>query len=166
MTLWRDGAFAQDDWLTLADDAALPTSGKVIVTLARWRREQESLRARGVGVELNAGKDAQSALAEVADRPLVALKFDKFNDGRAFSYATLLRRRLGFAGDLRAIGEVLLDEIPLMLRCGFTSFVVTSEPTLKALREGRLPKFPVAYQAGLSTETRVPARAWGWRLSA
>jgi phosphoadenosine phosphosulfate reductase len=162
MALWRDGGFAADEWTFVGDD--VPASGKAIVTLARYRREKDALP--DAGVELDAGKDAQSALAEVADRPLLALKFDKFGDGRAFSYASLLRQRYGFRGDLRAVGDVLLDEIPLMLRCGFTSFEVTREPTLRALRDGRLPKFPVAYQPGLSAgEARVPARAWGWRLA-
>ena len=164
MALWREGGFAEEDWTRLDDDAAV--SGKAIVTLARWRREAETLRGHDVGVELHAGKDAQGALAEVADRPLVALKFDKFGDGRAFSYAILLRQRLGFRGELRAVGDVLLDEIPLMLRCGFTSFEVSNEATLRALRHGGPPKFPVAYQPGLSVgEARVPARAWGWRVA-
>jgi phosphoadenosine phosphosulfate reductase len=162
MALWRDGGFAEDEWTRVDDGAAV--TGKAIVTLARWRREAETLRGREVGVELHAGKDAQESLAEVAERPLVVLKFDKFGDGRAFSYAILLRQRLGFRGDLRAVGDVLLDEIPLMLRCGFTSFEVSNEATLRALRDGGPPKFPVAYQPGLSAgEARVPAR--GWRLA-
>ena len=66
----------------------------------------------------------------------MALKFDKFADGRAFSYAELLRERHGFKGELRATGEVLLDEIALMQRCGFTSFEVTDANTLRALEEG------------------------------
>ena len=66
----------------------------------------------------------------------MALKFDKFADGRAFSYAELLRERHGFKGELRATGEVLLDEIALMLRCGFTSFEVTDANTLRALARG------------------------------
>ena len=100
-------------------------------------------------------------MQDAADRPLVALRFDKFGDGRAFSYAILLRERHGFAGELRAVGDVLLDEIPLMLRCGFTSFEVVNAPTLKALAEGRLPKFPLAYQRGLERgETHVGDRPW------
>ena len=165
MALWRDGAFADDDWRRLADDEALD-GARAIVSLARWRREAEAMRAREVGVEIAAGAGAQEALAEVADRPLVALKFDKFGDGRAFSYAILLRERHGFRGELRAVGDVLIDEIPLMIRCGFTSFEVTNEPTLRALREGRLPKFPLAYQPGLSAvETREPSRPWARRLA-
>jgi phosphoadenosine phosphosulfate reductase len=165
MALWRDGAFAEDEWTRLADDAA-PDGGKAIVSLSRWRRDAEALRGREVGVEIDAGAQAQAALGEVADRPLVALKFDKFGDGRAFSYAILLRERYGFRGDLRAIGDVLLDEIPLMLRCGFTSFEVTNQATARALREGRLPKFPLAYQPGLAPgEARDPSRPWARRLA-
>jgi uncharacterized protein (DUF934 family) len=167
MALWRDGAFVDDVWTKLADDANLPEQGSAIVSLDRWRREVDVLRARaGVGVEIAAGPKTIAELPEVADRPLVALRFEKFGDGRAFSYAILLRQRHAFSGELRAVGDVLLDEIPLMIRCGFSSFDVTNEATLRALREGRLPKFPVAYQPGLSGgETRDSSRPWARRLA-
>jgi phosphoadenosine phosphosulfate reductase len=165
MAFWRDGAFADDEWRRLGDDEGVETA-KAIVSLKRWRREAEALRANGVGVEIDAGPEAQGALAEVSDRPLVALKFDKFGDGRAFSYAILLRERYGLRGELRAVGDVLLDEIPLMLRCGFTSFEISNGATLRALQEGRLPSFPLAYQPGLSKgETREPSRPWARRLA-
>jgi uncharacterized protein (DUF934 family) len=163
MALWREGGFAESLWTEVADDAALPDDGGAIVSLARWRREREALAKRRapIGVEISAGKDALEHLADAADRPLVALKFDKFGDGRAFSYAILLRERHGFTGELRAVGDVLLDEIPLMLRCGFTSFEIANAPTLKALRDGRLPKFPLAYQRGLEAgEAHVGVRPW------
>ena len=168
MALWRDGAFVDDVWTRLADDASLPAEGWAVVSLDRWRRDAESLRERAdVGVEIAAGPQAITALTEVADRPLVALRFEKFGDGRAFSYAILLRQRHAFSGELRAVGDVLLDEIPLMVRCGFSSFDVTNEATLRALRESRLPKFPVAYQPGLSAgETRDASRPWARRLAA
>jgi len=166
MAFWRDGAFADDEWRRIADDEALATA-KAIVSLKRWRRDAEALRAREIGVEIDAGPEAQGALAEVADRPLVALRFDKFGDGRAFSYAILLRERYGFRGELRAIGDVLLDEIPLMLRCGFSSFEISNGATLRALQDGRLPAFPLAYQPGLSEgEAREPSRPWARWLAA
>src|SRR6185437_4791475 len=93
-----------------------------------------------------AGADAQAHLADLADRPLVALAFGRFADGRSFSYARILRDRLGFAGELRATGDVLIDEIPLMLRCGFDSFEVTNAPTLRVLESGQLPGSPLHYQ--------------------
>ena len=78
MALWRDGAFAENSWTTLVDDAPAPPSGAILVSLSRWRQEREALadRADSVGVEIVAGKDALEHLAEVADRPLVALRFD------------------------------------------------------------------------------------------
>jgi uncharacterized protein (DUF934 family) len=148
MALWRDGGFADDIWTTLDDAAQIPERGAIVVSFVRWLTEKATLERRvdPVGVAIAAGKDAVGELAEAAKRPLVALKFDKFADGRAFSYAELLRERHGFKGELRAIGDVLLDEIALMLRCGFISFEVTDANTQRALEEGRLPKGALFYQ--------------------
>jgi phosphoadenosine phosphosulfate reductase len=168
MALWRKGGFAEDVWTFVADDAGLPQSGAAVVSLARWLKERDVLAKRNapLGVEIAAGKEALEHLREVADRPLVALRFDKFVDGRAFSYAILLRQRHGFTGELRAVGDVLLDEIPLMLRCGFDSFEIDNAPTLRALDEGRLPEFPLAYQPGLGKgETPAGGRPWARRLA-
>jgi uncharacterized protein (DUF934 family) len=138
MALWHTGAFAENAWTALVDDQPAPASGAIVVSLARWRKERASLvsRADAVGVVVAAGDDALKHLAEIADRPLLALHFERFGDGRAFSYAILLRERHGFKGELRAVGDVLLDEIPLMLRCGFTSFEIVNPPTLRALEQG------------------------------
>jgi uncharacterized protein (DUF934 family) len=163
MPLWRDGAFAGDEWTTLDDAAPLPASGAIIVSFARWSSDKDALakRADPVGVGIAAGKEALARLAEAAGRPLIALRFDKFVDGRAFSYAELLRERFGFTGELRATGEVLLDEIPLMARCGFSSFEVTDAHTLSALREGRLPKQARFYQPALGAhEAPAGTRPW------
>jgi len=163
MALWRDGGFAEDMWTTLDDSAAIPDRGAIVVSFARWSANKAALAARAdpVGVAIAAGADAVEQLVEAAKRPLVALKFDKFADGRAFSYAELLRERHGFAGELRATGEVLLDEIALMQRCGFTSFEVTDANTLRALGEGRLPKGALFYQpAPGQREAPAGTRPW------
>lgn len=164
MALWRDGGFAEDDWVFVGDDAALP-DGRAIVTLARLQREGLQGRA-DVGVLLTAGPTALAALPGLADRPLIALDFVAFGDGRAFSYAILLRQRHGFRGELRAVGDVLIDEIPLMLRTGFNAFDVRNEATLTALRKDGPPRFALAYQPGLSAETRDPSRPWARRVGA
>ena len=163
MALWRDGGFADDQWTTLHDSAPTPERGAIIVSFARWQAEKAALETRvdPVGVAIAADKDALAQLAEAARRPLVALKFDKFADGRAFSYAELLRERHGFAGELRATGDVLLDEILLMRRCGFTSFEVTNANTLRALKDGRLPKRTLFYQPALGPrEAPAGTRPW------
>ena len=163
MPVWRRGGFAGEEWVVLDDEAPAPGEGAIVVSLKRWLTERDALSSRlaPVGVALEAGADAQAHLADLADRPLIALEFAKFADGRAFSYARLLRDRHRFRGELRAIGEVLIDEIPLMLRCGFDSFDVTNAPTLHALKSGHLPGSPLHYQPGSATdEIREGTRPW------
>ncbi|MGA9851035.1 MAG: DUF934 domain-containing protein [Roseiarcus sp.] len=164
MVLWRREGFAEDGWAFLADDASAREGDAIVVSLKRWLDERETLKSRNapVGVAVEAGADAQAHLPELAGRPLIALAFAKFADGRAFSYARLLRDRYGFRGDLRAIGDVLIDEIPLMLRCGFDSFDVTNAPTLKALEAHHMPGSPLHYQPG-SGGDEAPAGVRPWR---
>ena len=163
MPLWRREGFVEDKWAFLGEDAPVPAEGAIVVPLKRWLAERETLASREapVGVAVEAGADAQAHLADLADRPLIALEFAKFADGRAFSYARLLRDRGRFRGELRAIGDVLIDEIPLMLRCGFDSFDVTNTPTLDALKSGHLPGSPLHYQpASARDEIAEGTRPW------
>jgi phosphoadenosine phosphosulfate reductase len=98
-----------------------------------------------------------------ADLPrfdLIALDFPKFSDGRAFSTARLLREKFGYAGELRAVGNVLSDQIPLMRRVGFDSFEVTHGPTRRALIEGRLVEVILHYQPASPTESPAGIRPW------
>ncbi len=166
MALWRRDGFIENVWTLLADDAPAPAEGAVVVSLKRWSVEGEALAARAspVGVAVEASADAQAHLAELARRPLVALAFAKFADGRAFSYARILRDRYKFGGELRATGDVLIDEIPLMLRCGFDSFEVINAPTLRALKAGRLPGPPIHYQPS-SGKDEAPEGTRPWRRS-
>jgi phosphoadenosine phosphosulfate reductase len=163
MPLWRPDGFVENEWIGIEDGAPIPPSGAIVVSLKRWLNERDSLSSRAdpVGVAVEAGADAQTHLADLADRPLVALAFSKFADGRAFSYARLLRDRRRFRGELRAIGDVLIDEIPLMLRCGFDSFEVTNAPTLHALESGQLPGSPLHYQpSSAHDEKHEGTRPW------
>jgi len=76
---------------------------------------------------------------------LIVLDFPKFTDGRAYSQARLLRERLGYQGDLRATGAVLLDQLPFLLRCGFDSFESDQKGFGEALAKART-LFSVVYQ--------------------
>lgn len=119
-----------DPWQQVtADDETLPAEGRILLPLTRWLQEGAALaRARGadaVGVWLASDQwpeDFGEALAEMlATLPVIALEFPKFADGRAYSVARLLRDRHGYTGDLRALGDGVLDQVALMVRCGFTS---------------------------------------------
>ena len=165
MPLWRKEGFVEDAWTCVADDEPLSDQGAVLISLKRWLAERDALERRNapVGVAIEAGAEAQEHLPDLAERPLVALAFAKFGDGRAFSYGRLLRDRYRFKGELRATGDVLIDEIPLMFRCGFNAFAVTNEPTLRALEAGRLPGLSIHYQPA-SADDEKPAGGWrAWR---
>ena len=76
---------------------------------------------------------------------LVVLNFPKFTDGRAYSQARLLRERMGYTGELRAAGQVNIDQIPFMLRCGFDSFASAQKGFAEALAKART-LFNAVYQ--------------------
>jgi len=75
----------------------------------------------------------------------IDLNFPKFTDGRAFSQAFLLRRRLGFKGEIRATGDVLMDQLPQMARTGFTAAVLRPDQDL-ATAQRQLARFGSHYQ--------------------
>lgn len=121
----KDGAFtaAEDPFTRVADDQDLP-QGDVIISLARFQAEGDRLLSQGraVGVVI-APADAVEALAYDLPRlAVVALDFPKFRDGRAYTSARLLRERLGFKGEIRAVGEVLREQAFFMVRCGMDAF--------------------------------------------
>jgi uncharacterized protein (DUF934 family) len=147
MSLLKAGRLVEDTWTAVTDDAAVPVAGPLLVSLARWEKEREALRARNgaVGVRLP-NSAAVEEIADDLDRiELIALHFPKFNDGRAFSQARQLRERHGFKGELRATGQVLRDQLIFMARCGFDAFeVAKGEPV--AAWEAALAEFTVFYQ--------------------
>ncbi|MGH8179821.1 MAG: DUF934 domain-containing protein, partial [Steroidobacteraceae bacterium] len=102
-----------DDWTVVEDgrSEAGSAGGKVIVTLARWRAEREALLAAhaAVGVLVANTADIEAIYPQISDRSLIVLQFPTFTDGRALSQAMVLRKRLGFRQELRAIGDVIQD---------------------------------------------------------
>ena len=162
--IWRDGAFRTDEWVRLAAEAPLPSSGEaVLAPLAAFLADpQRFLGHNGpLGVEVGAGESVEALRPHLPRLSLVALAFPKFSDGRNYSTARLLRERCGFAGELRAVGEVLSDQIPLMRRCGIDSFEVHHAPTRAALASGRLAEVRHYYQP-LARSTEVPAGTRSW----
>jgi uncharacterized protein (DUF934 family) len=132
MPLIKDGKVVDNPWVALADDAALPPADPVIVSLARWRAERDELsqRGRAVGIRLRSDDSPAEIADDLQHFELIALEFPVFRDGRAYSYARLLRERYGYAGELRAVGDVLLEQLLFMHRCGFNAFEIESENAL------------------------------------
>ncbi len=156
MILIKDGRITDDQWLSIPDAVALPLWGPVIVSLARWRAERHELLARGgeLGVRLASHEPPSEIADDLENFDLVALEFPKFTDGRAYSSARLLRERLGFTGELRAVGNVLRDQLVFMKRCGFNAFEITGQAPADRW-VGDLAGLSVRYQPATSGNETV-----------
>ena len=154
--LLKDGAFSADTYTAVADDAALP-EGPAIVSLARFRKDRETLLARNIplGVKLQSSESPELLGDDVNRLSLMVLEFPKFRDGRAFSWARMLRTRLGFKGEIRAVGDFLYDQINYQHRVGFDAWEVPDHFTLDMFRHA-LSELTNVYQP--STDGRKTIR--------
>lgn len=162
--LLKGGKVAANPWRHVADGEDLPESGPVIVSLARWRAEHNLLagRADGLGIRLESSQSPEEIKDDLDRFAVVALAFPKFSDGRAYSYARMLKERLGYEGEIRAVGEVLRDQFRAMHRCGFDALEVSSEGPNSALEaewQAALGELQHAYQPAL----RGPGPIWKLR---
>ncbi len=145
-----EGAFVEDPFFFVPDGRAFPEEKGVIVTLARFQGERETLFAHHapVGVRLAANENPQVLKADLPRLAAVVLEFPKFRDGRAFSWARMLRTRFHYTGEIRASGDFLPDQLAFMARTGFDAFEVRQDFTLEqfaqALREITTPYQPAA----------------------
>src|SRR5258705_2663308 len=120
-----------DRWTLLRDASTLaevPDGIPVIVPLALWQARRAALFARGdTGVWLAPNDDPKAIAGDVGMLPLIAVDFPKFTDGRGYSIARLLRDRYNFRGELRAVGDVLRDQLFALSECGFDAFAIRED---------------------------------------
>ncbi|MFM7800870.1 MAG: DUF934 domain-containing protein [Limnohabitans sp.] len=106
---------------------------------------------------LSLANDADPMQQPLEGVQTILLQFPKFTDGRAFSQALMLRRRCGFDGDIRAVGDVLVDQLSQMQRCGFSSAVLRADQDLNKGRQ-MLTHFTAFYQGDLTQPQPLFAR--------
>jgi uncharacterized protein (DUF934 family) len=147
----KNNAIVDETWHLLPKDFSIDevtNCDDYIVPLQLWREHSRMLKARdgGLGVWLDADEEAEE-IGEVANEfQVIALNFPAFTDGRNYSNARLLRDRYQFKGELRAIGDVLRDQLFYMKRCGFDAFALRADKDpVEALQS--LQDFSVTYQA-------------------
>ena len=124
MALIKDNRLIDDEFADVTQSDSIPGTGAVLVSLEQWQAERESLLTRGkpLGVRLRSDQSPELIADDLPHLTLVALEFPQFRDGRAYSYARLLRERYGFGGELRAVGDVLMEQLHFMIRVGFDAF--------------------------------------------
>ena len=126
--LTKDRTVIDDRWALLPETAAIadvPGSSPAIVPLALWAAQHDALAVRNdIGVWLKPADDPDALAGDVARLPLIAIDFPKFADGRGYSTARLLREKYRYTGELRAIGEILRDQLYYLRQCGFDTFAL------------------------------------------
>jgi uncharacterized protein (DUF934 family) len=136
---------------TVTAPATPPASGtRQLLSLEQWQTHGEALLAAGaeVGICLEPGEGPE-ALAGILDSlGLVAVRFPAFTDGRGYSTARLLRQRYGWSGELRAVGDVLRDQMFYLARCGFDTFDLKDGESVAEALAG-FGDFTEAYQAAV-----------------
>lgn len=157
MPLLRNGEFVEDSFLTLDDDAPLPTVGDIIVSCKRLEEQFEALKAHGggLGVIFPVDADPDALKPYLGALSLIVLPFARFADGRGYSIARILRSRLGYDGELRASGDVLPDQIAFMRQLGFESFAPDSERYTPDAWRRAATTMSLTYQSGF-----VPAHGY------
>jgi uncharacterized protein (DUF934 family) len=128
ITHWEGGQFVRlQDWLNRHEDPKLST-------------------ADGVGVILMSHEDPLLLEGHLEGVGLIGIEFSRFSDGRGNSLANILRTRLGWRKEIRAVGDVLIDQIFFMSRCGFDAFALREDQNV-ARALAALADFPAVYQA-------------------
>ncbi len=143
---------------------ALAGNRRIILPLEAFLALDPSVREGAgdrIGVLLAPGEALDTLVPHLDTLPLVALAFPAFSDGRSYSKAVLLRTRYGYRGTVRAAGDVLIDQIPLMLRTGFDALEVTNEVAIARLAEGRVGGIAFRYQPSAAEE--APGARYSWR---
>ena len=149
----KDKIVVSDDWSVLrlgegdTPETVTVPAGKVIVPLGIWLAQRTVLAGRAdLGVWLASSERPETLKDDLKHFSLIAIDFPKFADGRGYSIAYNLRARLGYTGELRAIGDVLRDQLFYMQRVGFNAFVVRADRDIHDALKG-LTDFSEAYQA-------------------
>jgi uncharacterized protein (DUF934 family) len=155
----KDRAVVADDWTVLRlNEGDTPEgfpvlAGKVIVPLTVWQAQRATLQKRtDVGVWIASDERPEALKDDISAFPVIAVDFPKFADGRGYSIAYNLRARLGFTGELRAIGDVLRDQLFYMQRVGFNAFATRPDRNIRDALKG-LTDFSETYQTSWDQKT-------------
>lgn len=148
-----------DTWARLVLDpeeapetVPLPEDGDLLLPAAVWQAAPAAIGARRgkTGLWLEPGDGLDALAAQLGGATLIALHFPRFTDGRPYSLARRLRQHYGYAGELRATGDVLVDQLYYQKRVGFDAWALRADQDVSAAL-GAFASFSVAYQPACDT---------------
>ena len=134
MALVRNARLVDDIYSDATALEPIPADRPVIVSLEQWQKHRDVLLAGGqkLGIRLQSDQPPALVAADLGHFSVVALEFPKFRDGRAYTHARMLRERFAFKGEVRAVGDVLQEQLNYMQRCGFDTFEINAADPLSA----------------------------------
>ena len=146
----KDGAVVDNSWQLVSADSKILPQGDILVPVSQWQEQQDRLANHlgAVGVWIDSHEEIEAFAESIIGLPVIAINFPKFADGRGFSIARLLRERYGYRGEIRAVGQIIRDQLFLMQRCGFNGFVLTTGIDLAEASKS-LHDFSDAYQVAV-----------------
>lgn len=134
MKLLKNGRLVEDDWIVLPAGTEPPPGGRVVLPVARWLAERDTLMVADAALGLRLPAEQPERVREIAgDLPrfgMITVVFPTFRDGRGYSIARLLRERYRYGAELRADGPLLPDQFRFLHRCGFDAVTVPDERRL------------------------------------
>ncbi len=147
MQIIKDKQLVDNHWTFVDDESDLSSSGDITVTLDRWESHKQQLahRTGKTGIRLNPGDHTEELAGTLKDVELIELNFPVFTDGRPFSHARLLRSRLGYKGEIRAVGNFLPDQVFYLSRVGVNAFELENQEQIP-LALSCMDDFSVRYQ--------------------
>ncbi|WP_198243785.1 DUF934 domain-containing protein [methane-oxidizing endosymbiont of Gigantopelta aegis] len=146
MQIIKDRQIIENNWSFIEDDQALPT-GNVIISVSRWQTGKPQLQQHvaQLGLRLQPSDNVADIAQDLAHFDLIDLHFPVFTDGRGFSQAKLLRDRYQYAGEIRASGNFMVDQVFYMTKVGINAFELNNEKQLP-LAISLMDDFSVSYQ--------------------
>lgn len=158
MDIIKDKQVVNDGWQVLrlhegdAADSIVVPQGEYIVPLPVWNCQWEALRERKeLGLWLGGLERAEDIPDDVNRFPVIAIDIHKYTDGRGYTLAYRLRKQYGYRGELRAMGDVLYDQLFCLKRVGFDSFAMRADQDVQKALSG-FGTFTVKYQASADVE--------------
>jgi phosphoadenosine phosphosulfate reductase len=164
MSLFKNRKPVENEWRVLPDDAPVPESEKVVISLKRWRAERAALAARNapLGLVIAAGDKWDDVVGDLPRFPVIMVTIPKYADGRAFSIARLLRERDHYQGEIRATGTYIIDQVPFMMRVGIDAFETSDPVLINAVEKGVWPEVPHYLQPAFDEEKAIPVGTRPW----
>ena len=151
----KDHQIVDDTWLWIKDPEQIndeilqDTKGQYIFPLAIWLENQDILSQHtNKGLWLDSHQGPENINVDLEKLDVIAIHFPAFGDGRGYSYARLLRERYGYQGEIRAVGDVLKDQLFNLMRCGFNAFAVREDRDIEVALSG-LKDFSEVYQSSV-----------------